>query len=49
LLVETFFNVSCTTNLTPILKEGSQSYEVNQVEGQEESLGMYVMNRKAAL
>jgi hypothetical protein len=33
----------------PILKEGSHSYEVKQVEGQEESLDMYVTKRKAAL
>jgi hypothetical protein len=33
----------------PVLKEESHACEVNQVEGQEESLGMYITNRRAAL
>jgi hypothetical protein len=32
-----------------ILKERSHLYEVNHIKGHEESLGMYVTDRKAAL
>jgi hypothetical protein len=43
-----YYKLDIQTNM-PILKDRSHSYEVNQVEGQEEALGMYVTNRKAEL